>query len=98
MDELDALMAELAAARTAGRTSLDRYREFRKVFLDTDEGKRVLYDILALGHLLKPSAVRGDPYETYRREGERNIALQITAIVHVEPRERPERQITKDKE
>ena len=79
------------------RTKLDKYRDFRTVFLGSDEGRRVLYDILTFGHIYRSSAVRGDPHETYRREGERNIALKVLTTIHEEPKEQPTRQVTTEK-
>lgn len=93
-DDLDGLMSELASAQIAGRTPMDRYREFRLVFLGTDAGRRVLHDILDWGHVWMPTAVPGDPYETYRREGERNMALKIIVTTHREPRDQPQQQVS----
>ena len=78
------------------RTKLDQYRDFKKVFLGSDDGRRVLHDILTFGHIYRSSAVRGDSHETYRREGERNIALKILTTIHQEPKEQPTKQITKE--
>lgn len=89
-DELNDLLSELATAHSRNRTPLDVYREFREVFLGTDVGRRVFYDILSWGRISAPCAVKADPYETYRREGARELALRLIAAVHVEPRERPQ--------
>ena len=91
-DDLDDLMAELGASQVAGRTPLDRYREFRQVFLGTDAGKRVMHDILTWGHVWKSTAVKGDPHETYLREGERNMALKLITTIQIEPRTQPTEQ------
>lgn len=85
-------MAELGSSLGGLRTDMDRYREFRLVFLSTEAGKRVLHDILAWGHIYR-SSKRPDPHDTSFREGERNLALKIMTAIHVEPQtERPQRQ------
>ena len=94
-------MNELGASQVSGRTALDRYRDFRQVFFETDTGKRVLNDILAWGHIWKSSIVRdknlvADPYMTFKNEGERNLALLILTILHREPKLQPDKQQTRD--
>ncbi len=75
---------------------MDRYRDFRRVFLQSPDGRRVLWQILAWCHMYRPAAVRGDPHETYRREGERNIGLRILATMNAEPADEPEQAETAD--
>jgi hypothetical protein len=67
----------------------DQYHDFRQLFMGTDQGKRVLRQILEWGHLLRPSVARVpiDPYLTHMHEGERNIALKLLSTVHNEPPE-----------
>ena len=81
---------------------VDRYNDFRKVFLETEQGRRVLRQILGWGHLLKSHLVRMsrpiDPYAVLGLEGERNLALRIFSIMLVEPPERQDKQTTKTKE
>ena len=79
---------------------VDRYNDFRKVFLETEQGRRVLKLILAWGHLLRshPMSNPIDPYLTERSEGGRNLALKIFAIMLVEPPKRQDKQTTKLKE
>ncbi len=91
MSELEDLMTELGAVDPT-RSPMDRYRDFRQLFLGTDQGKRVLADVLEWGHNWKSTAVRGDSHETYRREGERNLMLKILTAIHMEPREPVTRQ------
>ena len=87
LEELDieALLIRLAPVQMAARLAIDRYRDFRKVFLTTDEGRRVLDDILWLGQVSRPLDGRGDPYVLHASEGRRRMALTIAAITHVEP-------------
>lgn len=90
-EEFDRTLEDLAAAQGDQRNPLDRYREFRQVFLGSEAGKRVLYDILAAGRIYRPTTVRGDPYATHTNEGRRELALDILTIIHREPRaERPQ--------
>lgn len=91
IDEIDDMMAHLADSMTAGRTRMDRYREFRQVFMGSDAGKRVLYDILAWGHLYQTS-MRSNPHQTAFHEGERHIGLKIMTTVHLEPSDQPDHQ------
>lgn len=76
-------------------TAMDRYQDFRRVFLGSEEGKRVLRELLAWGHCFRPSvpAAAGpiDPYAVVRNEGERNIALRLLKVVNTEPVDRPAR-------
>ncbi len=93
VSELEEMVKELGAAHPGrGRYDrIDRYRDFREVFLGSDAGKRVLYEILSWSRMFRPVAVKGDPYETYRRDGERNIGLTILSVTNIEPKPLPER-------
>jgi hypothetical protein len=44
---------------------------------DSEHGQKVLRDIIAMGHVMEPSHVPGNPDETSFREGERRLALYI---------------------
>jgi len=71
-------------------TAVERYRDFRAVFFGEStpqQGKRVLWQILEWCRLFRPVSVPGDPHETYRRDGERNIGLKIFMILNAEPGE-----------
>ena len=69
----------------------ERYQEFRKVFMGSDEGKRVLREIVSWGRLLKSPVLANpvDPYLLAIQEGERNIVRRLLVVVNVEPPERP---------
>lgn len=80
-------------ANGPGYTDMDRYRDFRKVLMGSDEGKRVLREILSWGHMFKPP-VHGRPIDPLAMAidgGERNMALRLLATVNQEPPERPQR-------
>ncbi len=98
MDEYLEILAELSVPEDYD--AVDRYNDFRKVFLETEQGRRVLKQILGWGSLLKVHPVKSpiDPYLTERLEGQRNLSLKIFAIMLVEPPERPDKQTTKTKE
>lgn len=70
---------------------MDRYRDFRAVFLSDERGKRVLNEIFAWSHIYRSSAQGRpiDPYQMALREGERSLALRILATLNAEPVERP---------
>ncbi|MEO3429728.1 hypothetical protein AAFN88_12760 [Pelagibius sp. CAU 1746] len=71
-------------------TAIDRYRDFRAVFFGEStpqQGKRVLWQILEWCRLFRPVSAPGDPHETYRRDGERNIGLRIFMALNAEPDE-----------
>lgn len=75
-------------------SAVDRFRDFRAVFFGEstpEQGKRVLWQILEWSRLFRPVAAPGDPHETYRRDGERNIGLKIFMTLNAEPaHDRPE--------
>ena len=74
---------------TDERTKLDRYREFRSVFLGSDEGKRVLYEIMALAKLsaplVEPYPAPIDVERMLIREGGRQLVLNIIRTISKEP-------------
>lgn len=85
-DEFD-FLDQLPA--TDNYTPLDRYRDFRAVFLASEQGRRVLHEILGWGHMFRPSFVGGgqvDPYRLAIREGERHMALRLLTTIKAEPR------------
>ncbi len=63
----------------------DRYRDFRRVFLATPEGRRCLYQIFEWAHLFHSCVVPGDPYMSHFQDGERAIGLNILAVLNAEP-------------
>lgn len=87
----DAFFEALRRASLGERyTAQDRYRDFRAVFFGQstpEQGKRVLWQILCWCRLFRPVSAPGDPHETYRRDGERNIGLKIVMTLNAEPDE-----------
>ena len=75
-------------------TEIDRYRDFRRTFLDTPEGRRVLAQLFGMTHLFAPSfdPDNPDPSMTFVHEGERNIGLFIISILNADPNAMTENQ------
>ncbi len=92
MDEELEVMSELSLP--VEYSELDRYKDFRLVFLETDEGRRVLKQILTWGRLLRsfPMKSPNDPYLDAKLEGGRNLALRIFNTMLAEPKEQPKSQ------
>lgn len=75
-------------------TEVDRYRDFRRVFLDSQEGRRVLAQIMGATHLYMPSFDPENPDSKiiYVHEGERNIGLFVLSILNADPNDLQENQ------
>lgn len=71
------------------RGSMDRYRDFRELFLKDERGKRVLCEILMWGHLWDaiPSKSPIDNNEVMFMLGARNMALKIQSVINTEPKQ-----------
>ena len=96
--DFEALLAEITRARISpDYTEMDRYRDFRQVFMGTDAGKRALAIILGWGHIVRNAAALAnhDTNKTQFFNGENNLALRILSTVYVEPKPRPTRAISK---
>lgn len=90
----EALIRELKAHHPGkGYSKLDRYRDFRGLFLDDPRGMRVLYEIFSWGNMFRPSGPVSNfnTNETFFHDGERNLALRILAAMNAEPKEKPQR-------
>ncbi len=74
-----------------GYTPKDQYSDFRKVFMGTVEGKRVLRRIMEIGGVFnKPALISPiDPYMLAALDGKTRLALEILAFVNNEPSEKP---------
>ena len=66
------------------RKSKIRASDYNRVF-STEQGKRVLFDLLENSHYLSSSFVDGDPHKTAFHEGERNIVGKILTRIHTTP-------------
>lgn len=89
----EAFFARLSKAKIGrdGYGKLDRYRDFRRVFLSDPAGERVLWQILEWCRLFATTADLGNPNQSYFREGGRNIGLRILATLNAEPTSEAER-------
>ena len=63
-------------------------REDYKVTFGTDQGQRVLRDLMASFHMGRSTHIQGDPHESAFREGERHVLLHI--LYKVSERSNPE--------
>ena len=89
----EAFLANLAASHPGKgySRSIDRYRDFRRLFLDSEEGKRVLYEIMSWSGMFRSSAPAAefDPYKTMFLNGQQDIAFRLLATMNAEPKSRP---------
>lgn len=73
----------------SNRTKLDRYQEFRTVFMGSDEGKRVLSEILGMaklsGRIAAPFPAEVDTKRMLLLEGARGLAADIIDVLTKEP-------------
>ena len=85
----EAFLADLAKSHPGKSYSkMDRYRDFRRLFLDTDEGRRVLYEIFSFCGMFRSAAPAAnfDPYQTMFFNGQQDIAFRLLATMNAEPR------------
>lgn len=70
---------------------IDKYRDFRRLFLDTEEGRRVLYEILSFCGMYRSAAAEAkfDPNYTMFLNGRQDIAFRLLDLINNEPVERP---------
>jgi len=88
------LLTELAKSFPEdGYSNTDRYRDFRRTFLGSPEGRRTLYAILGWSHV---NGLSFNPFKADEpanavafREGERHIGLQMLAVMVEEPKATP---------
>ena len=88
----EAFLAELAATHPGkGYAKMDRYRDFRRVFLADDQSRRVLYEVLSFCGMFRSAAPRAnfDPHQTMFFNGQQDIAFRLLATMNAEPKARP---------
>ena len=97
-DEYLELLAELSVPENY--EPIDRYNDFRTVFLETEQGRRVLKQILSWGHVLSqpPMVYPIDPNSVMIAVGERNLSLRLFSVMLVHPERRQLRQKTTHEE
>ncbi len=89
---------DLTPSRIEGYTNFDRFRDFRAVFLTSDQGKRVLNEILMWTGLFAKTISSNpvDSYASHIRMGERNIGVKLIETLNLEPVQKPDRVITEE--
>ena len=85
----ESLLRELARYGSYS-SGMDMYREFRLVFLETEQSKRVLSQILNWAHIMRSTADI-EPIQMAILNGERNLGLKILSTIESEPIDPPTR-------
>ena len=57
-----------------------RTMDYKRTF-SSEQGKRVLYDLISAHNVMSPTYVRGDAIEMAYKEGGRNAVLRILTIL-----------------
>ncbi len=70
--------------RKAENKQVSRVKSY-KIAFGTEHGQIVLRDLMKAHNVLGPCFVKGDPYESALREGERNAVLRIFSFLKVDP-------------
>lgn len=86
--DAESIFTTLSAAHPQNYAPMDMYRDFRAVFLSTDQGRRVLHEILKRGHYFGPAIPRSpqiDPYRLAMGEGARQLVLGVLDTANNEP-------------
>lgn len=88
---------QLGRASRSNYTNEDRYRDFRQLFLSTEQGKRVLHELMSWGRVFKPTIPRPNEkeYMIWVNEGMRNFALKLMAALNAEPIDSPKKTSSK---
>ena len=88
----EAFLAELAASHPGkGYKPMDRYRDFRRVFLSDEQDRRVLYEVMTFCGMFRSAAPRAEfeTNETFFFNGQQDIGFRLLATMHAEPKARP---------
>lgn len=67
---------------------VDQHRDFMRVFLSTDDGRRVLHEILLRANYFGPTTKVNypiDPYSLAMGEGKRRLGLSILTTINNQP-------------
>jgi hypothetical protein len=87
-NDAESIFTALSAAYPPNYQPMDMYRDFRAVFLGSDQGKRVLFEILKRGHYdgpLIPKTPEIDPLRMAMGEGARQLVLGVLETMNTEP-------------
>ena len=87
-----AFFAELSASHPGKQYArADKYRDFRAVFQNSEQGRRVLHEILTwchIGHASAPQA-KFQTNETMYLDGQRSVGIKLMVIMNAEPKDKP---------
>ncbi len=73
--------------RQVQRASLQKYNDYKSVF-GTEEGKRVLFDMMANHHFITPTlSVKNNAIEAAFNEGQRNVILRVLTYMKLDIRQ-----------
>lgn len=89
LDPYEVLRDAAEASERGYNNSPQMLEDFRSVFFSSPQGKRVFNQIMTWSGFFRTGVVKGDPYGTHVREGEKNIAARIWAACLTEIVERP---------
>jgi hypothetical protein len=89
LDPYEVLRDAVEASDRGYANSPQMLEDFRFLFFSSPQGKRVFNQIMSWSGFFRTGVVKGDPYATHVREGEKNIAARIWAACLTEVRERP---------
>ena len=89
MDPYEVLREASNASERGYQNSPQMYEDFRAVFFSSTQGKRVFNQLMVWAGFFRTGVVKGDPYATHVREGEKNIAARVWAACLTEAVERP---------
>lgn len=102
MDDIQEFIGSLAE-NFYGRgeyTKMDRYRDFRRVFLETEEGKHVLFELMGWAGMYRALPMNPDQKDrdVFVALGERNFILRLLSTINLEPKtDKPEKTVRKRK-
>jgi len=63
--------------------SLAKISDYKATFLE-GRGQKVLHDMMRAHFMMATTYVKGDPYESAMREGERQVIIRILSILKVD--------------
>ncbi len=67
----------------AGQKRLSRIHDYKRLF-SSEQGQRVLSDLLQNHFVMRHTYTKGDPMGTVFKEGQRNVVLRIISILGID--------------
>lgn len=93
MTDPNAVFAEIRGARPFA-TDADKQNAFKAVFFGTEDGRRVLAELVGLSGYHAPLVPAGDPYHFAFREGMRQGMVNVVSILAADPTEETRIELT----